>query len=111
MTIGKENSAIKRQIQTACFLVALVSLALTGCKKHAAAAAPVSTPAPAAAAAPAPTITLRATPATLDRGQSGTLQWDAKNATSVEIQPAIGNVNINGTRGINPASSVTYVAT
>jgi peptidoglycan-associated lipoprotein len=102
---------INRQIQRICIVAALAALALTGCKKKVAAAAPTTTPAVAAPAAPAPTITLRATPATLNRGQSGAIQWDAKNATSVEIQPAIGSVANNGTRSISPASSVTYVAT
>jgi peptidoglycan-associated lipoprotein len=39
------------------------------------------------------------------------LQWDAKNATSVQITPAIGTVSNNGTRTVNPTSSVTYTAT
>src|SRR5262249_44883087 len=86
-------------------------MSLTGCKKHAAAAAPTSTPVAAAPAAPAPTITLRATPATLDRGQAATLQWEARNATSVQIQPALGSVTNTGTRSVNPTSSVTYIAT
>jgi peptidoglycan-associated lipoprotein len=101
---------MKRHTQTVGLVVALLCLSFAGCKKHVAAATPA--PAPAAAPpAPAPTITLRATPAALDRGQSGTIQWETKNATSVDIQPAIGSVTNTGTRTINPASSVTYVAT
>jgi peptidoglycan-associated lipoprotein len=107
----KEDSMIKRHAQTACLVVALVFLSLTGCKKHVAASTPAPAPVAAAPAPPAPTITLRATPATLDRGQSGTLQWETKNATSVDIQPALGSVANTGTRTIAPASSVTYVAT
>ncbi len=99
------------RIQKVSIVVAIGIASLTGCKKHVAAAAPTSTPAPAAAPAPAPTITLRATPATLDRGQVATLQWDAKNATSVQIQPALGTVTSTGTRSVNPTSSVTYTAT
>jgi peptidoglycan-associated lipoprotein len=100
---------MKRRIQNVSIIVALAALALGGCKKHVAAATPA--PAPAAPAAPKPTITLRATPGTLDRGQSATLQWDAKNASSVQIQPAVGTVTNTGTRTINPTSSVTYTAT
>ena len=99
------------RIQKVSIVVAIGIASLTGCKKHVAAAAPTSTPAPAAAPAPAPTITLRATPATLDRGQVATLQWDAKNASSVQIQPALGTVTSTGTRSVNPTSSVTYTAT
>lgn len=100
----------KRHTQTAGLVVALLCLSFAGCKKHVAAA----TPAPAPVATPraaAPTITLRATPAALDRGQSGSIQWETKNAASVDIQPAIGTVANAGTRTINPTSSVTYVAT
>jgi peptidoglycan-associated lipoprotein len=101
---------VKRRIQSASIILAMAALALAGCKKNVAANTP--TPTPVAATAPAaPTITLRATPGTLDRGQNATLQWDAKNATSVQIQPAIGAVSTNGTRTVNPTSSVTYIAT
>ena len=99
------------RIQKVSIVVAIGFASLTGCKKHVAAAAPTATPAPAAAPALAPTITLRATPATLDRGQVATLQWDAKNASSVQIQPALGTVTSTGTRSVNPTSSVTYTAT
>jgi len=99
------------QIRNFTIIVALAALALAGCKKHVAANTPAPTPAPAPPAAPKPTITLRATPGALDSGQSATLQWDAKNATSVQIQPAVGTVTNTGTRSINPTSSVTYTAT
>src|SRR5579884_1052261 len=89
----------------------MAALALAGCKKHVAANNPAPAPAPAPQAAARPTITLRATPATLDRGQAATLQWDAKNATNVQIQPALGAVSANGSRSVNPTSSVTYTAT
>jgi peptidoglycan-associated lipoprotein len=102
---------VNSRIQKVSIVVAIGFASVTGCKKHVAAAAPTSTPAPAPAAAPAPTITLRATPATLDRGQVATLQWDAKNASSVQIQPALGTVTSTGTRSVNPTSSVTYTAT
>jgi peptidoglycan-associated lipoprotein len=102
---------VKRRIQNVSIIVALAALALGGCKKHVAANTPAPAPAPAPPPAPKPTITLRATPGTLDRGQSATLQWDAKNATSVQIQPAVGTVTNTGTRSVNPTSSVTYTAT
>jgi peptidoglycan-associated lipoprotein len=58
-----------------------------------------------------PTITLRATPAAVDRGQSVGLQWEAKNASSVRIEPELGSVQLQGNRMVNPTSSVTYTAT
>src|SRR6185369_12236601 len=88
----------------------LVSIVFTGCKKNVAAAppAPAIQPTPPA---PMPTITLRATPAAVDRGQSVGLQWEAKNASSVRIEPELGSVQLQGSRMVNPSSSVTYTAT
>src|SRR6185369_12561049 len=62
-------------------------------------------------AAPAPTITLRAQPATIDRGGATTLQWEARNAASVTITPGVGDVPVTGNRSISPTSSVSYQAT
>src|SRR5581483_10562592 len=93
------------------FTILLGAAALTGCKKHVA-AAPQQTPTPPPQpAAPAPTITLRADQSTLNRGQATTLRWETKNATSVRIEPGLGDVSMTGTRSINPTSSVTYMAT
>jgi peptidoglycan-associated lipoprotein len=87
-------------------------LAVLGCRKSVATTAPpppppvVNTPPP-----PAPTITLRAAPATIDRGGSTTLQWEARNAATVTITPELGNVALTGNRSVTPASSVSYQAT
>src|SRR5438128_4375398 len=93
------------------FLVVVFCIA--GCKKNVAAAPPAPLPVEPAPAPrpPAPAITLRAAPAAIDRGQSTSLQWEAKNATSVRIQPEVGNVQVQGSRSVAPASSVTYTAT
>ena len=95
------------------FTLLFFTLIALGCHK-----APINTPPPPsntapppAAAAPAPTITLRAQPATIDRGGSTTLQWTATNATSVTITPGVGDVSVTGNRSVNPTSSVTYTAT
>ena len=93
------------------FLVAVFCIA--GCKKNVAAAPPAPLPVEPVPAPPppAPAITLRAAPAAIDRGQSTSLEWEAKNATSVRIQPEVGNVQLQGSRSVAPASSVTYTAT
>jgi peptidoglycan-associated lipoprotein len=95
--------------QIASILLLIAAIGFTGCKKRVA-AAPPATPVQPTPPPPAPTITLRATPATIDRGQSTSLQWEAKNATSVRIQPEVGGVQTQGSRSINPTSSVTYTA-
>jgi peptidoglycan-associated lipoprotein len=54
---------------------------------------------------------LRAQPATIDRGGSTTLQWEARNAANVTITPEIGGVAVTGNRSVSPTSSVSYQAT
>src|SRR5262252_1004934 len=93
-------------------LVLFFTLIAVACHKPAASApppAPPVTPPPPAPAAP--TISLRAQPGTIDRGGSTTLQWDAKNATSVSISPGVGGVGLTGSQSVTPTSSVTYTAT
>src|SRR5215467_11684265 len=82
-----------------------------GCKKHVAAAATPAPPPQPAPPPPAPTIILRATLVSIDRGQAISLQWEAKNASSVRIEPELGTVQNQGSRSVNPGSSVTYTAT
>jgi peptidoglycan-associated lipoprotein len=94
-----------------CCLLFIAAVTLTGCKKHVAAAPATTPPVQPAPAPPAPTITLRAAPASIDRGQATSLQWEARNASSVRIEPELGNVQNQGTRSVNPSSSVTYTAT
>jgi peptidoglycan-associated lipoprotein len=98
-----------RQVTYILLLVAAVSF--TSCKKRVAAAPAAAAPVQPAPPPPAPTITLRAAPASIDRGQATSLQWEAKNAASVRIQPEVGNVQSQGSRSVSPASSVTYTAT
>jgi len=85
-------------------LLAIVSF---GCKKNTpAAAAPAPPPPPPPA--PSPTITVRAEPATIDRGQSTTLTWEARNASAVRIEPGLGEVTTAGNRQVSPDASITY---
>ncbi len=93
------------------YLVCVIALmSFAGCKKNVAAVPNTYPPVPPPPPVPAPTITLRAAPDSIDRGQSTSLQWEAKNATSVNIQPEVGNVQVQGTRSVQPGSSVTYTA-
>ena len=81
-------------------IVSVSMLATFACKKTPAppppaAAAPAPTP-----PTPAPTITLRAAPATIDRGGQTTLQWEARNAATVTITPGLGDVTLAGNRAM-----------
>ncbi len=98
----------------AMIVMALLVMA-AGCKKKVQpappAAAPAETaPAPAAPPSPAPTITLNASPAAIEKGQSTTLSWNSSNAANVIIDNGIGTVEPSGSRAVSPASSTTYLA-
>jgi peptidoglycan-associated lipoprotein len=87
-------------------LVALVAVA-GGCKKKVAATPPAPPPAPALE----PTVTLNASPATINSGQTVTLSWSSTNATDLDIQPGIGKVAPQGSTPANPTQSTTYTIT
>jgi peptidoglycan-associated lipoprotein len=99
--------------------VAIVSLALlvssTGCKKPARPQPPTAatkaepTPPPAPPAA-APTISLKVSPAAIEKGQSATLTWTSANATGVIIDNSVGTVEASGSRDVRPSVSTTYSA-
>ena len=87
-------------------LVATVALfAASGChKKHV--ATPPSEMAPQSSAPP-PTASITADPTAIDAGQSVVLNWRTTNATSVSID-GIGDVPVNGTQTVSPASSTNF---
>lgn len=41
-------------------------------------------------------------------GQSATLTWRVENASSVDLQPGVGKVALEGARSVRPASTTTY---
>ena len=89
-------------------VLALVMVGV-GCKHPAPvtpAAAPAAPPPPAQ-----PTVTLQATPANVQRGQSTTLRWSSTNATSLTLAPGVGNVSPEGNTSVSPTDSVTYTIT
>src|SRR6266436_3572255 len=91
-------------------LLTFAMLLIVACHKKVAPPPPAAAPPPPTPAPPppAPTITLRANPTTINRGQPTTLQWEARNAATVRIEPGLGDVTATGNRAVNPASSVTY---
>ena len=93
------------------FLTLLLLVAFACHKKVAPPPPPPPPPTQPPPPPPAPTITLRANPTTLNRGQNTTLTWEARNATSVTIEPGVGMVPAMGNRSLSPTSSVTYQAT
>jgi hypothetical protein len=51
-----------------------------------------------------------ATPATIDAGQSSTLQWSVTNADTVSIT-SLGTVAASGSRSVSPTATTSYVLT
>ncbi len=98
-------SRTARLLSKAVLPISLALLTVTGCHKK---TAPVPTNAlPPAATGPAPTATITAEPSAVDLGQSVVLNWRTTNATSVSID-GIGDVAVNGTQTVSPASSTNF---
>ncbi len=58
-----------------------------------------------------PTVTISASPDTITQGQSSTLSWTTKDATSVSIDQGIGEVEENGDISVSPQETTTYTIT
>ena len=67
-------------------------------------------PVPALAAA-LPVAALSAAPRTVEMGVPVTLTWACQNATSADIAPGIGSVQLQGSMSITPADSSPYTLT
>src|SRR5215467_11453461 len=106
------NSAmteVARPFYRACLTFLFVASALTvGCGKK-----PVATTPQPAAAPPAarPTVTLTASPTTINKGESATLNWSSTNATQLTISPEVGAVAPEGSTKVTPSDSTTYSIT
>jgi len=51
---------------------------------------------------------LTAEPSTVEKGQSVTLSWSSQNATTLDLQPAVGTVQASGSSTVTPQDSTTY---
>jgi hypothetical protein len=59
----------------------------------------------------APTINLQAKPEVIEAGQKTLIEWQAQYASTVRIEPGIGDFAATGSVQISPTKSVTLVAT
>ena len=94
------------KLTTILFSASIALLAATGCHKKAKTLPPPSA-LPPSTSAPAPTASITADPQAIDQGQSVVLNWRTTNATSVSID-GIGDVAVNGTQTVSPASSTNF---
>src|SRR5260370_7586743 len=96
-----------RSLYRASLLVTLAAAVFTfGCaKKKVAAPPPPPPPAPVAAR---PTVTLQASPASINKGESATLSWNSTDATQLSIAPEVGAVTAQASPKVPPPTSPPY---
>jgi peptidoglycan-associated lipoprotein len=56
-------------------------------------------------------VTLNASPASINPGQTVTLSWSSTSATDLDIEPGVGKVAPQGSTPVNPSESTTYTIT
>src|SRR5690242_12249059 len=102
-----------RRTRTGIILLGAMGMlmVMAGCHKKVP-PAPAPPPAPEAPPPPSkPVVSLTAEPATVEKGQSVTLNWTSSNATELDIQPQVGTVQATGSTNVTPDESTTYVLT
>jgi peptidoglycan-associated lipoprotein len=98
-----------RSLYRAGLLLTLAAAVVTfGCNRKV-----VPPPPPPAAPPPAasPTVTLQASPASVNKGESSTLSWNSTDATKLIIAPEVGDVTAQGSTKVTPSDSTTYMIT
>jgi len=99
-----------RSLYRASLLVTLAAAVFTfGCAKKK--VAPPPPPPPPAPVAARPTVTLQASPASINKGESATLSWNSTDATQLSIAPEVGAVTAQGSTKVTPSDSATYTIT
>ncbi len=101
---------VSRQLFRASLSIALVAAITVGCNKKPVASTPPPAPAPPPAAAQ-PSVSLTASPTSIEKGGSSTLNWTSADATLVTISPDVGTVTAQGSTKVTPADSTTYTVT
>src|SRR5258708_22270964 len=99
-----------RSLYRAGLLLTLAAAVFTfGCGKKKVAAPPQQAAPPPAAASP--TVTMQASPASVNKGESSTLSWNSTDATKLSIAPVIGDVTAQRSTTVTPSDSTTYTIT
>jgi hypothetical protein len=86
-------------------LFGLVALALTANGEKLISAAQQAPP------SASPSVALSASPASAQAGQPVTLTWSSTNATSITLQPSVGQIAAQGSLTVRPSQSTTYTVT
>ncbi|MDR0309988.1 MAG: OmpA family protein, partial [Acidobacteriota bacterium] len=100
---------------SAVIVTVTIMFLFAGCGKKSTPTAPTSrtgdygTPADRSASSVEPKVTIRANPASIQRGQTTTLTWETADAAEVIIDNGIGTVEASGSRNVRPLESTTYI--
>lgn len=86
-------------------LFGFVALALTANGEKPISAAQLGPP------SASPSVAISASPVSAQAGQLVTLTWSSTNATSVTLQPSVGDVAAQGSATVRPSQSTTYTVT
>jgi peptidoglycan-associated lipoprotein len=105
---GMGNSGRGLRLVLSGLVLLLVIAGAAGCKKKTPPTGQVPPPPTARPGQALPTVTLRATPSSIERGQSTTLEWSSQNATTLTLEPGLGQVPMQGTMTLSPFDSITY---
>lgn len=100
------HSALRRLALASC-LIGFVAF-VGGCKKQVAAPPPAPAPVPLPAK---PTVTLNASPASVNKGETVTLSWSSTNAMDLNIDPGVGKVAPEGSTPVTPSEPTIYTIT
>ena len=100
------NSASRSPYRVGLYVMLAAALFTFGCRGKTV----VPPPPPPAAPPPAasPTVTLQASPASVNKGESSTLSWNSTDATKLSIAPEVGDVTAQGSTKVTPSDSTTY---
>ncbi len=105
---GMRNGGRGLRLVLSGLVLLLVIAGAAGCKKKPPQVPTVPPPPTGAKGQALPTVTLRATPSSIERGQSTTLEWSSQNATTLTLEPGLGQVPMQGTMTLSPFDSITY---
>jgi len=103
------NLASRSHYRAGLLVMLAAAVFIIGCAKKPVAAPPPPPPPPPAAARP--TVTLQASPASINKGDSSTLSWNSTDATQLTIAPEVGAVTAQGSTKVTPSDSTTYTIT
>jgi peptidoglycan-associated lipoprotein len=109
--LPKEDLTMQTKIPTLMILVAILGLLLCAgaCHRERIPAPPPPEKAAAAPPPPAPTLTLNADPDTIDFNNTVNLSWSSQNATQLDLEPGVGNVQSLGSLSVTLRNSTTYI--